>query len=91
MSRTWVPLGAADVADDVAELLLDQVDLLAVLLLDADDLVVGLEPAVLVGGHAGDDLLDDREAVLRLERGADPFEREVQLTARSCLRASLLM
>ena len=72
---------AADVADDVAELLLDEVDLLAVLLLDADDLVLGLEPAVLVGGHAGDDLLDDRVAVLRLERGADPFEREVELLA----------
>ena len=72
------PARAADVADDVAELLLDEVDLRAVLLLDADDLVLGLEPAVLVGRHPGDDLLDDRVAVLRLERGADAFERQVQ-------------
>ena len=72
---------AADVADDVAELLLDEVDLVAVFLLDADDLVLGLEPAVLVGRHAGDDLLDDRVAVLRLERRADAFERQVQRLA----------
>ena len=79
---------AADVADDVGELLLDEVDLRAVFLLDADDLVLGLEPAVLVGGHPGDDLLDDRVAVLRLERGADAFEREVERSGRSCLPAS---
>ena len=29
----------------------------------------------------GHDLLDDRVAVLRLERGADAFEREVELLA----------
>ena len=73
-------LGAArpsNVADHVVELLLDQVDRLAVLL-DADDLVFGLEPAVLVGGHAGDDLGHDRVAILGPKLGADSLEREVK-------------
>ena len=80
------PARPADVADHVVELLLDQVDLLAVLLLDADDLVFGLEPAVLVGRHAGDDLGDDRVAVLRPERRADPLQREVELLVEHVLQ-----
>ena len=69
---------APDVADDVVELLLDQVDRLAVLL-DADDLVFGLEPAVLVGGHPGHDLGHDGIAILRPKLGANPFERQMKL------------
>ena len=69
---------ASNVADDVAQFLLDEVDLGPVFLLDADDLVIDLQPAVLVGGHAGDDLLDHRVAVIGLKRRANAFQREVQ-------------
>ena len=73
------PSRAADVANDVVELLLDQVDDFAVFLLDPDDLVFGLKPPVPVGRHVGDDLGHDREAVFRPQRRADPLQREVEL------------
>ena len=58
---------AADVANHVVELLLDQIDDFSVFLLDPDDFVFGLKPAVPVGRHVGDDLGHDGEAVFRPE------------------------
>ncbi len=52
-------LGAADQLDHVAQLHVDDVHELAVALGDGDDLVLGLEAAVLGRGAAGDDLGHD--------------------------------
>src|SRR5262245_18897874 len=73
-------LGAArpsDIANHVVELLLDQVDGFAVFL-DADNLIFRLKPAVLIGGHAWNDLGYDSVAILGSKLGADSLEREMQ-------------
>src|SRR4051812_39708780 len=70
----FCPTLAANVANNVTELLLNEVDLGTVLILDGDNLVFGLKPSVLVRSGTGYDLLDDRVAVLRLKRGTDAFQ-----------------
>ena len=78
---------AADQLHDVVELHVDHVDHLAlVVLADADDLVLDLEPAVLVGGAAGDDLLDHRVAVLAHQRGPDPLQLQAHGDVEVLLR-----
>src|SRR5262245_34141250 len=71
------PARTPNIADHIVEFLLDQVDSFAVFL-DTDDLVFRLKPAVLIGGHAGDDLGDDSVAILGPKLGADSFEREMK-------------
>ena len=80
-----VPLRTANFANHVVELLLDQVDDLAVFLFDANDLVFGLEPPVTVGRHLRNDLGDNRVAVFRAKRRADPLERQVKLLVEHVL------
>ena len=79
---------AADQFDDVAELHIDHVDHLALAFLPhADDLVLDLQPAVLVGGAVGDDLLDDRVAVLVRQRRANPLQLQAHGDVEVLLRA----
>ena len=68
---------AADLADDLGELLVDHVHELALALRDGDHLVADLDLLALLGGGPGPDLLDHGVAVLGLERGADAEEAEV--------------
>ena len=65
---------ASDQPNDPAEFHLDNVLDVAFLLADSDDLVTQLQPAVLVGGAAGDDGADDGESVLAAESRADPLQ-----------------
>ena len=78
---------AADLLHDVVELHVDDVfHRAAGAFADADDLVLRLEAAVLVGGAAGDDVLHDGVAVDAAERGADAVElqlhRDVEVVER---------
>ena len=71
---------AADLLHDVVELHVDDVfHRAARALADADDLVFGLQAAVLVGRAARDDVLHDRVAIDAAERGADAVELQPHL------------
>ena len=80
------PSRTSDEADDVVELLLNQVDHVAVFLLDADDLVLGLETSIPVGGHPGHDLGHNRVTIFRPQRCADSLERKVKLLIEHVLQ-----
>lgn len=89
MSLTLVPR-PSDVTDHVAQFLLDQVGLGPVVVEDADDLVVGLEPAVLVGGHVRHHLGDHRVAVLGPKQRADAVQRQVELLVEHVFQVLVL-
>ena len=72
---------AADLVDDLADLEPVDLDRLAALLGDGDDLVVGLQFASQIGRAAGNDLLNDADVVLDAQQGADAHELQLHLDA----------